>query len=92
MRFSEEQIHRLAAAVLSDLTGRGRARLKADRAEVLGRIEEIIRGNLAQEQDLEREARALLEAHLKKAPPGMDRQKLFVMIKKKLAEERGIPL
>jgi hypothetical protein len=92
MRFSDEQIHRLAEALLSDLVGRGRARLKADRGRVLSRIEEIIRGNLAQEQDLDREARDMLEAHLKSAPPGIDRQKLFLMIKKKLAEERGIPL
>jgi hypothetical protein len=92
MRFSDEQIHRLSEALLSDLVGRGRARLKADRGRVLSRIEEIIRGNLAQEQDLDREARDMLEAHLKSAPPGIDRQKLFLMIKKKLAEERGIPL
>ncbi len=92
MRFSDDQIHRLAEALLSDLVGRGRARLKADRGKVLRRVEDIIRGNLAQEQDLDREARELLEAHLKNAPPGMDRQKLFLMIKKKLAEERGIPL
>jgi hypothetical protein len=92
MRLSDEQIERLAESILADLVGKGRARLKADRRNVQRRIGEIIRGNLAQEQDLDREARDLLETHLKNAPPGMDRQKLFLMIKKKLAEERGIPL
>jgi hypothetical protein len=92
MRFSDEQIERLAEAILTDMTGKGRGRLKAERGKVKRRIEEIIQSNLAQEQDLDREARDLLETHLKNAPPGMDRQKLFVMIKKRLAEERGIPL
>ncbi|BCR06721.1 hypothetical protein DESUT3_37900 [Desulfuromonas versatilis] len=92
MRFTDEQIRRVAAAVLQGLTEQGGAALKAERGRVQGRIEAIIRANLAGEQDLERDARELLEAHLKNAPPGMDRQKLFLMIKKKLAEERGIPL
>lgn len=92
MRFTDEQIRRVAAAVLQGLTAQGNATLKVERGRVQARIEAIIRANLAGEQDLDRDARELLEAHLKNAPPGMDRQKLFLMIKKKLAEERGIPL
>ena len=34
----------------------------------------------------------LLAAHLRQAPPGIDRQKLLLMIKKKLADERGVSL
>ena len=79
-------------ALLTSLVERGGTRLKAERGKVLARIEAIIRGNLGQEEDLDREARELMETHLRQAPPGMDRQKLFLMIKKKLAEEKGIPL
>lgn len=92
MRFTDQQIRRLADHLLSALTERGGATLKAERGTVLARIEEIVRGNLAEEQDLDREARKLLEAHLQSAPAGVDRQKLLLMIKKKLAEERGFPL
>ncbi len=92
MRFNDSQIRRLAEALLSALLEKGGATLKADRGRVLGRIEEIIRGNLQQEDDLDREARKLLEHHLRQAPPGIDQQKLLLMIKKKLAEERGLPL
>jgi hypothetical protein len=92
MRFTDEQIRRLADRLLTALTEQGGARLKAERGKVLARVEGIIRGNLGQEEDLDREARDLMEMHLKQAPPGMDRQKLFLMIKKKLAEEKGIPL
>ena len=92
MRFTDEQIRRLADRLLHALIEQGGARLKAERSAVLARLEAIIRGNLGQEQDLDREAQELLEKHLRQAPPGVDRQKLFLMIKKKLAEERGIPL
>lgn len=92
MRFTDEQIRRLADRLLIALTEQGGIRLKTERGKVLVRVEGIIRANLGQEEDLDREARELMETHLKNAPPGMDRQKLFLMIKKKLAEEKGIPL
>lgn len=92
MRFTEQQIRRVAEHLLSALLERGGATLKAERGVVLARIEDIVRGNLVAEEDLDCEARQLLEAHLRGAPPGVDRQKLFLMIKKRLAEERGVPL
>lgn len=92
MRFTEAQIRRLAGAVLTDLLERGGARLKAERGMVQTRIEAVIRANLVQEEDLDRQAEKLLEAHLRSAPPGVDRQKMLAMIKKKLAEEKGVPL
>ena len=92
MRVTDEQIRRMSESVLSALVERGGARLKAERGKVQARIGEIIRANLQQERSLDEEAEKLLEAHLKKAPPGVDRQKLLQMIKKKLAEERGVPL
>mgnify|MGYP001103853676 CR=1 FL=1 len=92
MRFSDNQIRRLAETVLTELLERGGARLKAERGVVQARIEAIVRANLTQEEDLDRQAEKLLEAHLRSAPPGVDRQKLLAMIKKKLAEEKGVPL
>ena len=92
MKFTDQQIRRLAETVLRALEETDTATLKADRPRILARTEEIIRADLAGEQSLEDEARKLLEEHLRQAPPGMDRHKLLQMIKKKLAEERGIPL
>jgi hypothetical protein len=92
MRFTDEQIRRLAGALLTDLLERGGARLKAERGLIQGRIETIIRRNLAEEADLDREAQKLLAAHLRGAPAGIDQQRLLAMIKKKLAEEKGMPL
>jgi hypothetical protein len=92
MRFTDNQIHRLAETLLNALVEKGGATLKVERSRVLSRIEEIIRGNLQQEDDLDREAKKILELHLRQAPAGIDQQKMLLMIKKKLAEERGLPL
>ncbi|MBE0599491.1 MAG: DUF507 family protein [Desulfuromonadales bacterium] len=92
MNFTDEQTRRIADSLLTALLERGGMVLKAERGKVQGRIEEILRSNMGEEIDLDREARELLEKHLQTAPPGIDRQRLFLMIKKKLAEEKGIPL
>lgn len=92
MRFTDSQIRRLSEALLAALSGRGGARLKAPRERIQARIEAIIRGNVSAEVDLDAEARKLLAEHLRNAPPGMDQQKLLQMIKRRLADERDIPL
>ena len=89
MKFGEEQQQRLAAALLSALLDSGAAVLKAERGVARERIAAIIRRELEGEQDLDREAEQLLAAHLKNAPPGVDRHKLLQMIRKRLADERG---
>lgn len=92
MRLNEEQLQRLADALLVALTTTGGATLKAERSVVLDRLAGIIRTELGREEDLDREARKLLAAHLKNAPPGVDERKLLQMIKQRLAAEKGIPL
>ncbi|PLX93003.1 MAG: DUF507 domain-containing protein [Desulfuromonas sp.] len=92
MRLNDEQIIRLANGVFDALSRSGQMTLKAEQGLVVARLAETIREDLAGEQGLDEEARKLLDAHLAKAPPGVDRQKLFIMIKQKLAQERGIEL
>lgn len=87
MRFGEEQQQRLAECLLKSLVDSGVAVLKAEPAAVRDRIVAILRQELDRDQELDREAEKLLAAHLKNAPPGVDRQKLLQMIRKRLAEE-----
>jgi hypothetical protein len=90
MRLTDSQMHRLADALLDSLLQRGGAQLKQGRAAAQVRIEETIRQNLATEMALEKEAEKLLAAQV--VPPSADRQSLLLMIKKKLAEQKGFPL
>ena len=92
MRLTDNQIERVAAVLLKALTEQANATLKAPPGKVKDRIAAIIRANLAEEQALEVEAKRLLAAQLKNAPAGIDQHRLLQMIKKKLAEDRGIPL
>ncbi len=93
MRLNDEQLQRLTAALVKGLTTTGRAELKAGPERVAAATLAILRRELDREQalsrDLDLEAEKLLQAHLKSAPPDVDRHKLLAMIKKRLAESRG---
>ena len=93
MRLKDEQIGRLAEKVLGDLE---RARLveqKQARGTVLAGIKSAIAADLKEEENLERDAEALMEQTLKAmGGEGIDRHKMLRMIKEKLAKERKIVL
>ena len=92
MSLTDPQLKRLTEVLLRDLLEQGRAVLKGDRPQALACIEQTLREHFAAEQELDREARRLLEAHLAAAPAGIDRHKVLQMIRRRLADEKGFPL
>ena len=92
VRLTESQMQRLAERLLGDLVQQAGVITKAERGRILASMVATLKANLDQEQMLEKDALLLLDAHMRQAPPGLDRQKLLLMIKKKLAAERGLPL
>lgn len=93
MRLKEEQIARLAEKVLGDLERAEMVRQKEARGKVLSAVKAAISADLKQEENLERDAEALLEQTLKATGDyAIDRHKMLRMIKEKLAKERKIVL
>lgn len=83
---------RIAARMLKCLKEEGGAQLKAGEPQLGTRIAQVLLREEAVVAELERKARVLLDKHLQGAPPGIDRQKMLLMIRKKLAQEEGVPL
>ncbi len=92
VKLSEVQLQRLAERLLADLIQKAGAKTKGEHGRIVACMVATLKTNLEQEQSLEKDAMILLAAHLRQAPPGIDRQKLLLMIKKKLADERGVSL
>lgn len=93
MRLKEEQIARLADKVLGDLERAGLVQQKQARPAVLAAVKAAVAADIKQEENLERDAEALLEQTLKATGgAGIDRHKMLKMIKDKLAKERKIVL
>jgi hypothetical protein len=86
-----EEIEKLAEVLLQDLSGAQLIVLKADKTAVKSTIKDIIAKNFAEEQQIEQEARKLLAAN-KPAGNDLDEHKMFLLIKQKLAQQKGFVL
>jgi hypothetical protein len=64
--------------------------LKKSEPEVLKKMEEIFIADLKVEDDLNREAEKLLETYAAQMGDKIDRQKMFLMIKKQLIKDRNL--
>lgn len=94
MRLKDEQIDRVAERILTELADASLIIFKKERSKAVTCIKEVIRTDIAAEEQLERDAEQLLEKTLRAMGGGeeIDRHKMQKMIKVKLAKERKIVL
>ncbi len=93
MRFTEDQVRRLCAAILSRWKAKGLIRPKMSDEAILSRMASEIHKDIQREAELDREAEALLEKHLGKIEETQANSRiLFQKIKERLAKERDVVL
>jgi len=93
MRLKKERITALAKTLIDQLTEQQAIRLVASKAETISSLEQIITEELMIEDRLDAEVRQILETNRAQIENGqVDERKMFLMIKKQLAKERGIIL
>jgi hypothetical protein len=94
MKIKPEQVDRLADQLWRAYRAKELIVLKADEAKVRAKISDIVTRNFQEEEALEEEARRMLASHAGqvKQAEETDPYKMFLLIKKKLAEKRGFVL
>lgn len=94
MRLKDEQIARLAEKVLTDLEAKKLMVAKQGRGALVEAVKAAIAKDVKAEENLEKDAEALLEQTLRSMGGGgdIDRHKMLRMIKEKLAKERKVVL
>ena len=93
MRFSDEQVRRVCAAILARWKAKGLIRPKVQDDALLSRMTAEIHKDLRREEELDREAEALLEKNLGKIEGTQANSRiLFQKIKERLAKERDVVL
>ncbi|OGR20198.1 MAG: hypothetical protein A2559_03005 [Deltaproteobacteria bacterium RIFOXYD2_FULL_66_9] len=93
MRFTDDLVRRLCAAILSRWKAKGLIRPKTTDDALLSRMTAEIRKDIQREAELDRDAEALLEKHLGKIEGTQANSRiLFQKIKERLAKERDIVL
>jgi hypothetical protein len=92
MKISEVQMKRLVRSVFNELQTHNAIVVKAPDAQVLKRGEAALLEEFAQERQLDEDVNKMLDDLERKTPGEFQRHKMFLMLKRKLAEERGIVL
>ncbi len=93
MRIRREMLQHLAQAITRDLVEKGCIKSEGPREEIEERIRGVIAEELQVEDRLNDEVKELLRAHgAELSRSEVDYYKMFAMVKRKLAQERGIVL
>ena len=93
MRLTDEQLHRISAAILSRWKAKGLVRPKAADEALVARMAAELRSDIQREEELDRDAANLLDEQLRKlGSPDANTRILFQKIKERLARDRGIVL
>ena len=92
MRLTKVQTERLCRTILSELKKQGIVTFKSPEDKVLRRAIDLIEGEYQKEKDLEREANVMIDDLERKSPGSFERHKMFLLVKKELAKQKGVIL
>lgn len=91
MKIKAEQLERLAHTLVSTYRKKDLIVTQASDKELAAKIIAVIRGNFAEEEAIEEDARKMLASHAQ-ASRDMDHYKMFLLAKQKLAAKKGFIL
>lgn len=92
MKLTDKQIDRLASSILKKLNDQKMVTYKEAEGKVLQRAIEIIKGDFARERQLDEEVNKMMDDLEQQNPGAFQRYKMFPLLKKRLAKEKGIIL
>jgi hypothetical protein len=92
MKLTEKQIQRLVHLVFAEMENQKILTYKAKPHEAAERAAQIVRGDFKREIDLEHEVNRMMEDLERQNPGEFQRYKMFPLLKKRLAKEKGIIL
>jgi hypothetical protein len=92
MRLNQFQIESLSKKILSSLEEKKLVSFREGKEKALKKTIETLENDYEEEKQLEIEVNAALDRLEKQQTEGFDRHKMFKMMKKKMAEEKGMIL
>ena len=92
MKVTDKQMKRMAAAILNGLKQQKVITFKDKEENVLERAAAIIRADYTRESALDQEVNRMMDDLERQNPGEFQRFKMFPLLKKRLAKEKGIVL
>lgn len=89
---TDRQAKRMAEAILKGLKDQKVIQFKEKEEKVLERATAVIRGDFEREAELDREVNRMMDDLERQNPGEFQRFKMFPMLKRRLAKEKGIIL
>lgn len=89
---TQVQIDSLVRRVLLELEKKKLVTFNKTKEAILARGAEIILGDYEKEAELDKEIKAMIDHMEQEKGDNFDRHRMFLMMKRKIADERGIPL
>ena len=92
MRMTDKQIQRFVKMVFNELKAQDLITFKSKEVEVFGRAVDIVKNNFHEETLLDEEVNKMMDDLERQHGGEFQRYKMFPMLKKKLAQQRGFVL
>ena len=92
MKLTDKQIARMVRLVLGELVSQNVITFKAKESDVAERASAIVRADYHREAQLDMEVNKMMDDLERQNPGEFQRYKMFPMLKKRLAKEKGIIL
>lgn len=90
MKIKQDQVERVCRLVLEHLKEKKMISFKVPENQVYQKLVHVFLKNLHDEDGIDEEAKRILEETLQESSDEMlDRQKMFLMIKRKIAKDKG---
>lgn len=92
MKLNDKQIHRLVHMVLNEMAGQEAITYKAKENVVVERAVQILKADYQREAELDGEVNKMMDTLERQNPGEFQRYKMFPLLKKRMAKEKGIIL
>lgn len=93
MKITDKQMKRMASAIMNGLKQQQAIDVFKEKEEVvMERAEALIRSDFARERELDQEVHKMMDDLERQSSGPFERYKMFPMLKKRLAKEKGIVL
>jgi len=92
MKLTEAQIRELTTLVFSEWKAQRLINFKISEAKAGELVQEILRKENLKVEGFEKEIRVMLETLEGQSPSGFDRHKMYLLLRQRLAKEKGIIL
>lgn len=92
MRLTDKQMKILVQQVLDALKEKKQIQFKVDEGQVYQRAVQLVKADFDREKELDLEVNRMMDELEEKNPGEFQRYKMFPLLKKRLAQEKGIVL